>query len=82
MTNEDLQRDLRKLADGWCERRALVPLHYFLRGYFAQNGLTDGFADLETALNDVLVSAKSHITDEEAKEVKRLMILIQQAIYR
>ena len=82
MTNDDFQRDLRKLADGWCERRALVALHYFLPGYFGQNGLTDGFGMLETSLKDVLVFAKREITDEEKKEVKRLLILTQQAIYQ
>ena len=82
MTNEDFQRDLKRLANGWCERCALVPLRYFLPGYFALNGLTDGLAALETALKDVLVSAGNHITDEEKSEVKRLMTLTQQAIYR
>ena len=82
MTNDGFQRDLRKLADGWCERRALVALHHFLPGYFGQNGLTDGFGALETALKDVLVFAKHEVTEEEKKEVKRLLILTQQAIYQ
>jgi hypothetical protein len=82
MTNDEFLRDLQKLADGWCERRALKALSQFLPGYFALNGLTDGFAALETALKDVLVFAKDEITEEEKKEAKRLMILVQQAIYR
>ena len=79
---EDFHRDLKKLADSWCERRALRALSYFLPGYFAVNGLTDGYADLETALKDVLVSADGEITEDEKKETKRLMILVQQAIYQ
>ena len=82
MTNDEFLHDLKKLTDGWCERRALRPLRHFLPGYFALNGLTDGFATLETALKDVLVFAKDEITEEEKKEAKRLMILIQKAIYR
>jgi hypothetical protein len=82
MSNDEFIRDLKKLADGWCERRALRPLFYFLPGYFGLNGLTDGFGDLETALKDVLVSAKSEITEEEKNEIKRLLILVQQAIYQ
>ena len=82
MTNEEFQRDLKKLADGWCERRALRALFYFLPGYFGLNGLTDGFGDLEIALKDVLSSAKHEITEEEKKEVKRLLVLVQQAIYQ
>jgi hypothetical protein len=82
MTNDEFQQDLKKLADGWCERRALKALLHFLPGYFALNGLTDGLGALETALKDVLAFAKDEITEEEKKEAKRLMILVQQAIYR
>lgn len=82
MSNEDFMVDLKKLADGWCERRALRPLFYFLPGYFGLNGLTDGFGNLETALKDVLAFAKTEITEEEKKEVKRILILVQQAIYQ
>lgn len=81
MTEANFQHDLKKLADGWCERRALLPLHHFLPGYFGLNGLTDGFGLLETALKDVLVFAKDVVTDEEKNEIKRLLTLVQQAIY-
>jgi hypothetical protein len=82
MINHEFQRDLQKLADGWCDRHALRPLLHFLPGYFALNGLTDGCAALETALKDVLVFAKEEITEEEKKEAKRLLVLVQQAVYR
>jgi len=82
MTNDEFTSALKKLADGWCERRALKALHHFLPGYFALNGLTDGYAALETALKDVLVFAKSEVTEEEKTEVKRLMIVVQGVVYR
>jgi hypothetical protein len=82
MKNDEFLKALQKLADGWCERRALKPLLHFLPGYFALNGLTDGYAALETALKDVLVFAKEEITQEEKKEATRLMILVQEAINR
>jgi hypothetical protein len=78
----DIHRDLRQLADGWCERRVLRALSQFLPGYFALNGLTDGWGELETALKDVLVFAKDEVTEDEKKEVKRIMVLVQAAIYR
>lgn len=81
MNNEDFMQDLKKLADGWCERRALRPLSIFLPAYLSLNGLTDGYADLEKALKDVLALAKGNLTQEEMKEAKRLLILTQQAIY-
>ena len=82
MNKDDLLHDLRKLADAWCERRALKPLLHFLPGYFALNGLTDGYGGLEIALKDVLVFAGNEIMEEEKKETKRLMILVQQMIDR
>jgi hypothetical protein len=76
----EFQRDLRKLAEGWCARRALLALRHFLPGYLAQNGLSDGFADVALALKDVLVFANEELTDAEKKEAKRLMIAAQQAL--
>ena len=81
MTDTNFQGDLKKLADGWCESRNLLALHHFLPGYFGLNGLTDGFGLLETALKDVLAFAKDVITDEEKNETKRLLTLVQRAIY-
>ncbi len=82
MNNDEFFRDLKKLADGWCDRRALRPLAHFLPGYFALNGLTDGYGALEIALKDILVFAKDDITEDERKETKRLMILVQGIVYR
>jgi hypothetical protein len=78
----DIHRDLRRLADGWCERRALRALSQFLPGYFAMNGLTDGWGELETALKGVLVFAKDEITEDEKNEVKRIMTFVQASICR
>jgi hypothetical protein len=72
MDNE-LPTDLRKLADRWCERRALVPLRHFLPGYFALNGLSDGNHECVTALKDVLAFAKDDITADERSDVKQLI---------
>jgi hypothetical protein len=82
MATDQLLRDVKRLAEGWCERRELKPLFHYLPGYFALNGLTDGYAALETALKDVLLFAEGEITEVEKKEAKRLMILVQQTICR
>ena len=70
------------LADKWCERRALRPLYRFLGGYFALNGLADGYADLEVALKDVLAFEKADITEEERVEIKSLLVYTQAIVYR
>lgn len=67
MGNEDLLRDLRKLADGWCKRQAFGALRRFLPGYFVLNGLTDGLGHLE----DALASTHSELTKDEREEVCR-----------
>ena len=79
--DNDLNHDLRKLVDAWCERRSLLALLHFLPGYFSLNGLTDGLAALETSLKDVLVFAKDETTEAEKKEIKRIQIWVQRAIY-
>ena len=82
MTNNEFLHDLKKLADSWCERRALKPLYHFLPGNFSLNGLSDGLGAIETALKDVLVFAQDEITEAEKKEIKRLLILVQQALHQ
>jgi hypothetical protein len=76
----DIPTDLRKLADRWCERRALAPLLHFLPGYFALNGLSDGHHDCITALKNVLAFAKGSITPDERDEVKRLIRRLEAAL--
>jgi hypothetical protein len=76
----DFEDDLQSLADRWCERKALRSLHHFLPGYFALNGMTDGYAALQEALKDVLAFAKDEITEAEYSEVKRIIALVQGAL--
>jgi hypothetical protein len=52
------------------------------RSAHSQNQIHYEISGLETALKDVLVFAKDELTEEEKKEAKRLMILVQQAIHR
>ncbi len=82
MTHAEFTQSLTDLADKWCERRALRALHHFLGGYFALNGLTDGYAALEVALKDVLAFASAELTAEEQMELKRLQVYTQEIVYR
>ena len=81
MSSESLLSDLKSLTDVWCERKALRPLSYLLPSYLGLNGLTDGFADLETALSDVLAFAREDITSDEKSEVQRLRRVVQKTLY-
>ena len=80
--NDDVPSALKRLADGWCERRALNALHRFQPGYFAVNGLPDGWHEVLTALKAVLVFAKDEITPTEKEEVKRVSIRIEEMLHR
>ncbi len=44
--------------------------------------MTDGWGELQIALKDVLVFAKEEITEDEVKEVKRIMNIIHEVIHR
>jgi hypothetical protein len=74
--SEELQGLLNGLADGWCERRALRPLSRFLPGYFAMNGLTDGWQALYDALRDVQALERESLTVDELRDVKRAINLV------
>lgn len=80
--SEDIHRDLKALADGWCDRRALKALHQFLPGYFALNGLSDGWYELLESLKNVLAFAKDEITPAEKDIVTRVSIKIDGMLQR
>jgi hypothetical protein len=82
MTHDEFLQGLKGLSDKWCERHAIRALHHFLGGYFALNGLTDGYAALGVALKDVLAFAGTEITEEEKAELKRLLVYTQGIVYR
>jgi hypothetical protein len=81
MSHEYTER-LSRLAKSWCDRHALKPLFHFLPGYFALNGLTDGYAALAEALRDTLALAKNEITEAEKTELRTLLAEADSAVYR
>jgi hypothetical protein len=76
----DLNADLLKLADRWCERRAFLPLRPLLNGLAALNGLSDGFHECIDALKDIRNSAKGTITKDEEDEVRRLIKVMESRL--
>jgi len=65
MDEQELFQTLQRLVEVWCDRRALQALRCILRGYPLANRLTDGWAELMTALKDVRAFAREEITPEE-----------------
>ena len=65
----DLFKTLDTLIDGWCERRALRPLHFLLRAYPAGVAHTDQKFELLDALKDVKGLSREDLTPEELRLV-------------
>jgi|tagenome__1003787_1003787.scaffolds.fasta_scaffold18933435_2 hypothetical protein len=81
-SNEELFDVLNKLIDAWCERRALNALRLILPGYFAFNGLTDGWEILYEALRDVRAFCRQELTAVEKEQVGRAVLAVQKALDR
>lgn len=82
MDERELFQTLQKLVEGWCDRRALQALRCILRGYPLSSRLTDGWAELMTALKDVRAFAREEITPEELQSVDECVRVIERAVYR
>lgn len=82
MNDQELFQTLHNLVDAWCERRALQALRCILRAYPLVNPLTDGWADLMTALQDVRAFARKQITPEELKAVDECIRVIDKVVHR
>ena len=70
------------LVDAWCERRALRPLAAILSTDWPANQLTDGWASLLQALEDVRAGAREQLTPVELETVEDLILAVTKAVYR
>jgi len=69
----ELQQDVGKLVDAWCDRRSLRALREILAAYPLVSPLTDGWAELLKALEGVRAFARDELTDDETERVERLI---------
>lgn len=79
---ESFHESLAALVDGWCERRCLPALRHILRGYPLSSGLTDDWANLLNALEEVRALAGDELTNEEMQIVGDLIGQVSRVIYR
>jgi hypothetical protein len=82
MSPENFHKSLTALVDSWCERRCLSALKFILQGYPLSSGLTDDWANLLKALEDVRAFARDELTQEDAKILGDLIVSTQQIVYR
>jgi hypothetical protein len=76
----DLFKALDALIDGWCERRALKPLHYILRAYPAVIAHTDQKFELLDALKDVKGLCRDELTPEERQLVTKAHDFLEERL--
>lgn len=79
---ENFHKSLAALVDSWCERRCMLALKFILQGYPLSSGLTDDWANLLKALEDVRAFARDELTEEEAKTLGELVVFVQRIVYR
>jgi hypothetical protein len=75
-----LFKALDALIDGWCERRALKPLHYLLRAYPAVIAHTDQKFELLGALKDVKGLCLDDLTPEEQQLVTKAHDFLEERL--
>lgn len=76
----DVLTDVSTLIDAWCDRRELRALARLLPAWLANNGLTDGWADVLDALR--AIRADQRLPDDEAAVVERSIAAVERAVYR
>jgi hypothetical protein len=71
--------DIKALIDRWCDRREYVALRIVLPGWFALNGLTDGWVTLRDALHSAYAACQN-LPAEERELLKTYYVQIDIAI--
>jgi hypothetical protein len=79
-SNESFLVALRVLIDTWCDRRCLKALNNVLGAYLAFDGLTDSWADLSVALQNVRAFARTELSAQEIEELNGLIRAAEEAL--
>jgi hypothetical protein len=78
MDGKQVNEEIQALVDRWCQRRDLPALAGILPAWLANNGMTDGWADLAAALH--AMSGRRHLPQEEREQLKRLYVAVDSAV--
>ncbi len=79
---KDVLTAIGKLCDAWCERKCLTALRYLLPSWPLINTLTDGWADLSVALQNVRAFARHEVTLVELQKVEDLIRDVDRIVQR
>ena len=75
----DVNQEVPKLIDAWCERRSLRPLRHVLP-HWPHNGLTDGIAELKIALENARAFGRDELLPVEERLLSELISGLDHAL--
>jgi hypothetical protein len=78
----EVQREIDRLVNAWCDRRCLGALREILRGWPLSSGLTDDWAQLLDALEKVRAFARAQLTEEELARLEDVIHDVGGFVYR
>lgn len=81
-TNKLILSDTKNLLEAWCDRRCFSALRHLLDAYPIPSHLTDSWAGLLDALENVRAFAWEELTNEEKLKVNDLIALIIKMVNR
>jgi len=73
--SDDPNDEIRRLVEGWCDRREFKALARVLPSWIGNNGLTDGWSDLRDALKSAYGLCR-HLPPDERDALKKLYVKI------
>ena len=76
---ENLNKEIETLVVRWCERRDYVSLAHVLPAWIWNNGLTDGWENLMSALRHAYAMC-THLPPDERDTLKKSYVAIDVAL--
>jgi len=80
--NSQFFSTLQSLVDSWCDRRCLSALRWILQAYPMHSGLTDEWAELAIALENIRALARDQITPSELRCVEDCIFFSRSLVER
>lgn len=81
-SSQEFFDSLKELIEAWCDRRCLSALRYILQGYPLSSSLTDDWAELLEALENVRAFARDELIEKEKQTLNQLISAVNQIVGR
>jgi hypothetical protein len=81
-TKQELSSVLEGFVNAWCDRRCLSALRALLQGYPLISPLTDSWAQLLIALENVRAFARNETSEEEKRLLDECILVVNKVVHR